>query len=58
MKNNGRGGMQSAGKAYSLICPNCGKPAFRREERGGRTAYLHFTKTGSVRHFTKEDKPC
>ena len=60
MKDNGKGGMQSAGAQFTLICPKCGKPAFRREVRQGGTAYLHFTKKGSVRHFleTRGDKPC
>lgn len=49
---SGKGGMQSAGLDYSIVCPKCQKPAARREadfERG-IFRYLHFTKTGSKWH--------
>lgn len=49
---NGKGGMQSAGLSYSIICPKCQKPAARREDdfEHGILRYLHFTKTGSKWH--------
>lgn len=28
---SGKGGMQSAGLDYSIVCPQCQKPAARRE---------------------------
>lgn len=54
MRNPGRGGMQSSGTHYSIYCPKCGKPAARMETReGGDTAYMHFTRKGTVWHIVK-----
>ena len=37
---------------YDMICPQCGRPAVRREQRpNGTVAYLHLTKHGTIRHF-------
>ncbi len=43
---------------YDMICPQCGKPAVRREPKpDGSVAYLHLTKRGTVRHFIEPPKP-
>lgn len=49
---SGKGGMQSAGLNYSIICQKCNKPAVRREDdfEKGISRYLHFTKSGSKWH--------
>ena len=41
--------------SYQLICPKCGKPAFRRENSRAGVAYLHLTKKGSVRHMVEPE---
>ena len=43
--------------ATALICPVCGKEAFRRENGRAGIAYLHLTKKGPMRHFLEADKP-
>lgn len=47
-----KGGMQSAGLSYDIICPKCHKPAARREDDFGKGVfrYLHFTKCGCRWH--------
>ena len=51
MRNNGRGGMQTSRASYSIYCPLCGRPAATMTTTGNETAYLHFTRKGSVRHI-------
>ena len=41
--------------SYQLICPKCGKPAFRRENSRAGVAYLHLTKKGSIRHMVEAE---
>ena len=42
---------------YDMICPKCGKPAVRREQKpDGTVAYLHLTRHGTVRHFIEPPK--
>lgn len=50
MRNSGKGGMQTSGVAYSIICPVCGKPTARKEQTSGATRYMLFTKRGCVWH--------
>jgi len=45
-----KGGMQSVGLNHSIYCPQCGKPAARKEIRSSVEAYMHFTKKGTVWH--------
>ena len=52
MKNQGIGGMQTCGLNYSLMCPKCGKPAYRMEKSESEARYFHFTKKGSTKHVT------
>ncbi len=55
---SGKGGMQSAGLNYSIICPKCRKSSARREDdfEKGTSRFLHFTKSGSKWHeVTIED---
>jgi hypothetical protein len=47
---NGAGGMQQSAIKYSIICPKCGKPAYRMEIIGDVKEYWHFTKNGSIKH--------
>lgn len=57
MRHGGtRGGMQSASLHYSLICPQCGQPAFRRDDIGDAYEYHHFTNTrkGYKTHTVKK----
>jgi len=58
MKNNGKGGMQTAGANCSIICPKCGKPAARFDRFGfmGAESYMHFTKNGAVWHVFENRK--
>lgn len=51
MRNNGKGGMQTGGTHYTIICPKCGKPAFRVDSLPAGKRYVHFTKKGCVWHF-------
>ena len=53
MANGSKGGMQSAGVHYSILCPKCGKPAARAELGVTKTRDLHFTRKGSVWHEVK-----
>ena len=61
MRNNGTGGMRTNATSYSIICPQCGKPAYRKDEFGAFDAYHHFTKSGTVRHViqkkTEDEQP-
>ena len=50
MAKGSKGGMQSAGVHYSILCPKCGKPAARAEFGATKDRYLHFTRAGSVWH--------
>lgn len=50
MSRSGKGGMQTAGLHYSIICPKCGRPAARVEPGEEKSRYLHFTRKGSVWH--------
>lgn len=51
MRNNSKGGMQTRGANYSIVCPVCGKPAFRVDSYASGKRYAHFTKKGCVWHF-------
>ncbi|MGJ4851906.1 hypothetical protein ACH6CV_16840 [Bacillota bacterium Meth-B3] len=50
MRNNSKGGMQTAGTGYALHCPKCDKPVARVLKHHGGEAYMHYTKTGVVWH--------
>ena len=51
MRNPGTGGMQAASPHAAIICPRCGKPAYKRVERGRETEYWHYTRKSSVMHI-------
>jgi len=43
--------MQCASAAPSLVCPQCGKGAYRLDVGGdGSKIFSHFSKAGTVRH--------
>lgn len=57
MRNNGKDGIRTSGTHSSIICPKCGKDAFRCESVGDFKNYCHFTKNGVVRHSVLVEKP-
>lgn len=53
MRNSGKGGMQTGGLQYSIICPVCGKPAARKDIIADGAKFLHFTKKGHLWHISR-----
>ena len=49
-----RGGMQSSGSQYTIYCPVCHKPAFKKETLDGMEIYSHFGKKQGVIQHKKE----
>ena len=55
MGSSGKGGMQTSGTHYSIVCPKCKKPAARKDTFRDVDRYMHFTHKGHVWHEVKKE---
>ena len=54
-QRSSRGGMRTISLQYSIYCPVCGKPAYKREKHEEFEIYYHFGKNNSVQHKVRKE---